>query len=112
MNTIHDEVGYNYRLVNVLAAIGVGQMEQLPSFIKRKKEVDAFYKKALTGVGDIRFQKELPDVETNGWFFTIQTDKQKEMVKTPQRKQHSIPPLLDADEPTPYVQRWPVHPPR
>lgn len=76
----HDEVGYNYRLVNVLAAIGVGQMELLPSFIKRKKECVAFYKKELTGVADIRFQKELPGVETNGWLFTIQTDKQKELL--------------------------------
>jgi perosamine synthetase len=76
----HDEVGYNYRLVNVLAAIGVGQMELLPSFVKRKKECVAFYKKELTGVADIRFQQELEDVETNGWLFTIQTDKQKELL--------------------------------
>ncbi|MEQ1676268.1 MAG: LegC family aminotransferase [Chitinophagaceae bacterium] len=76
----HDEVGYNYRLVNVLAAIGVGQMELLPSFIKRKRECVAFYKKELEGVGDIRFQQELRDVETNGWLFTIQTDKQKELL--------------------------------
>jgi perosamine synthetase len=76
----HDEVGYNYRLVNVLAAIGVGQMELLPSFIKRKKECVAFYKKELTGVADIRFQKELSDVETNGWLFTIQTDKQIQLL--------------------------------
>jgi len=77
----HDEVGYNYRLVNVLAAIGVGQMELLPSFIKRKKECVAFYKKELTGVADIRFQKELPDVQTNGWLFTIQTDKQVQLLE-------------------------------
>jgi perosamine synthetase len=77
----HDEVGYNYRLVNVLAAIGVGQMELLPSFIKRKKECVAFYKKELEGVADIRFQKELPDVETNGWLFTIQTDKQIQLLE-------------------------------
>jgi perosamine synthetase len=76
----HDEVGYNYRLVNVLAAIGVGQMELLPSFIKRKKECVAFYKKELTGVADIRFQQELPEVETNGWLFTIQTDKQQQLL--------------------------------
>lgn len=76
----HDEVGYNYRLVNVLAAIGVGQMELLPSFIKRKRECVAFYKKELTGVADIRFQQELPGVETNGWLFTIQTDKQKQLL--------------------------------
>ncbi len=76
----HDEVGYNYRLVNVLAAIGVGQMELLPSFIKRKKEIVAFYKKELAGVADIRFQQELPDVNTNGWLFTIQTDKQQQLL--------------------------------
>lgn len=76
----HDEVGYNYRLVNVLAAIGVGQMELLPSFIKRKKECVAFYKKELAGVGDIRFQQELPEVTTNGWLFTIQTDKQQQLL--------------------------------
>ena len=33
---MHDEIGYNYRLVNVAAAMGVAQMEQLPGFIKRK----------------------------------------------------------------------------
>lgn len=76
----HDEVGYNYRLVNVLAAIGVGQMELLPSFIKRKKECVAFYKKELSGVADIRFQKELDDVKTNGWLFTIQTGKQQALL--------------------------------
>lgn len=76
----HDEVGYNYRLVNLLAAVGVAQMELLPSFIRRKKEAVAFYKKELTGVGDIRFQQELPDVETNGWLFTIQTDQQQKVL--------------------------------
>jgi len=76
----HDEVGYNYRLVNVLAAIGVGQMELLPSFIRRKKECVDFYKRELTGVADIRFQKELPEVKTNGWLFTIQTGKQQQLL--------------------------------
>lgn len=76
----HDEIGFNYRLVNVLAAIGVAQMEQLPSFIKRKKEAVAFYKKELSGIADIRFQKELPDVQTNGWLFTIQTDQQQNLL--------------------------------
>jgi perosamine synthetase len=78
---IHDEVGYNYRLVNVLAAMGVGQMELLPSFIKRKKEVDAFYRKELTGVGDISFQEVSKDVDCNMWLFTFMTDKQKDVLK-------------------------------
>ena len=78
---MHDEVGYNYRLVNVLAAMGVAQMEQLPKFIKRKQEIDAFYKKELTGLGDITFQKVLPDVNPNCWLFTFKTAKQKELLK-------------------------------
>ena len=78
---IHDEIGYNYRLVNVLAAMGVGQMELLPSFIKRKKEIDRYYREALNGVGDISFQKIEPDVDCNMWLFTIKTEKQKEVLK-------------------------------
>ena len=78
---IHDEVGYNYRLVNVLAAMGVAQMELLPFFIKRKKEIDAFYKKELKGTGDISFQKVEPEVDCNLWLFTIMTNKQKEVLK-------------------------------
>jgi perosamine synthetase len=78
---VHDEIGYNYRLVNVLAAMGVGQMELLPSFIKRKKEIDAFYRKELAGVGDISFQKMEPEVDCNCWLFTFQTGKQKEVLK-------------------------------
>jgi perosamine synthetase len=78
---MHDEIGYNYRLVNVLAAMGVGQMELLPSFIKRKKEIAEFYKNALRGVGDISFQKIEEDVNCNMWLFTIMTEKQKEVLK-------------------------------
>jgi perosamine synthetase len=76
----HDEVGYNYRLVNILAAVGVAQMELLPSFLERKKEVVSFYKNELNGVADIRFQQELPEVKANGWLFTIQTDRQQQLL--------------------------------
>ncbi len=76
----HDEVGYNYRLVNILAAVGVGQMELLPSFIKRKREITSFYKDSLQKVADIEFQKELPDVQANGWLFTIKTSHQQKLL--------------------------------
>ncbi|MCO6497382.1 MAG: LegC family aminotransferase [Chitinophagaceae bacterium] len=73
----HDETGYNYRLVNVAAAMGVAQMEQLPDFLKRKKEIIAFYKKELEGVGDISFQKVDARVNPNWWMPTIATEKQR-----------------------------------
>lgn len=78
---IHDEIGYNYRLVNVAAAMGVAQMEQLPGFIKRKHEMIDFYKNELQGVGDIRFQEVSEDVNPNWWMPTIMTAKQKEVLK-------------------------------
>lgn len=78
---IHDEIGYNYRLVNVAAAMGVAQMEQLPGFIARKREIIAFYKNALQGVGDISFQEVSDDVNPNWWLPTIETAKQREVLK-------------------------------
>jgi perosamine synthetase len=81
MEYFHDEVGYNYRLVNVLAAIGVAQMEQLSGFIERKREIAAFYYRELQNVGDIGFQSILPEVEWNGWLYTIQTKQQKPLLK-------------------------------
>lgn len=78
----HDEVGYNYRLVNVAAAMGVAQMEQLSSFLKRKREIISFYKSELEGIGDITFQKINDDVNPNWWLPTIRTSKQKELLKT------------------------------
>ncbi|MEM1323855.1 MAG: LegC family aminotransferase [Bacteroidota bacterium] len=77
----HDQIGYNYRLTNVAAAIGVGQMEQLPAFIKRKHEIKEFYCSELNGVGDIEFQKVEADVNPNWWLFTIKTDRQEELLK-------------------------------
>jgi len=84
----HDEIGFNYRLVNVLAAIGVAQMEQLPSFIQKKKEIDAYYRKQLGGIGDIRFQKVENEVDPNCWLFTFYTTRQKEILEA--LKKHSI----------------------
>lgn len=78
---IHDEIGYNYRLVNVAAAMGVAQMELLPGFLTRKKEIIAFYKNGLTGVGDIEFQEISDDVNPNWWLPTIKTKKQRDVLK-------------------------------
>lgn len=78
---IHDEIGYNYRLVNVAAAMGVAQMEQLPGFLKRKKEIISFYKNELEGVGDIEFQQVSEDVNPNWWMPTLKTNKQRDVLK-------------------------------
>lgn len=78
---MHDEIGYNYRLVNVAAAMGVAQMEQVPAFLKRKKEIIKFYKDQLNGVGDIEFQEVSKDVNPNWWMPTLKSVRQKDLLK-------------------------------
>lgn len=77
----HDEIGFNYRLVNVLAAMGVAQMEQLPGFIKKKKYIDQYYREHLKDVGDIQFQKVSSDVDPNCWLTTIRTSHQDKILQ-------------------------------
>ena len=81
MDYIHDEIGYNYRLVNILAAVGVAQMEQFPELLKSKKIIDAFYKTELKGVGDIVFQNVLNDVNPNCWLFTFKTHHMRALLE-------------------------------
>lgn len=80
MEYIHDEIGYNYRLVNVLAAIGVAQMEQFPDLLERKRNMDAYYREKLARVGDIQFQEVSEDVEANCWLFTFKTSRMRALL--------------------------------
>lgn len=76
----HDEIGYNYRLVNLLAAMGVAQMEQLPTFLNRKKEIDRTYRLELEN-DDLVFQKITDNVNPNHWLQTMRVRDQKGMIK-------------------------------
>ena len=76
----HDEVGYNYRLVNVLAALGVAQLEQLDGFIASKLDTASYYRDNLQGVGDIGFQLVQDGVESNEWLFTITTSSMQRLL--------------------------------
>lgn len=80
MDYIHDDIGYNYRLVNVLAAIGVAQMEQFPDILADKRAMDAYYRNALHGVGDITFQAIPEGTSPNGWLFTFSTSRMRELL--------------------------------
>jgi perosamine synthetase len=76
----HDEVGYNYRLVNVLAALGVAQLEQLDSFIDSKIKTARYYRDNLKGIGDIGFQLAQDGVKSNEWLFTITSSSMQELL--------------------------------
>ncbi|MCA0362417.1 MAG: LegC family aminotransferase [Bacteroidetes bacterium] len=76
----HDETGYNYRLVNILAAIGVAQMEQLPEFLKVKKRISERYLEAFKDDNNIIFQKQLFGSKPNNWLYTIRVNDKNGLI--------------------------------
>ncbi|MCK5853838.1 MAG: aminotransferase class V-fold PLP-dependent enzyme [Sulfurovaceae bacterium] len=71
----HEEYGYNYRMSNVLSAIGVAQMEVLDDRVKRKREVFEFYKKELSHIEEISFMPEIRGSFGNRWLTTLIFEK-------------------------------------
>ena len=71
----HKEYGYNYRMSNVLAAIGVAQMEVLDKRVERKREIFEFYKKELSNIEEISFMPEIYNSRGNRWLTTVLFEK-------------------------------------
>jgi dTDP-4-amino-4,6-dideoxygalactose transaminase len=69
----HTAVGYNYRLSNLLAAVGRAQLRRLPDRVARRREVNAFYRAALADLDGIDFLPESPHGRSTCWLtcFTI-----------------------------------------
>lgn len=89
----HDEVGYNYRLVNLLAAMGVAQMEQLPGFLKRKKEVSDLYNKAFREFREFQPQNIAREVNANHWLYTVSVPNQTLLRRYLHEKQIEVRPI-------------------
>jgi dTDP-4-amino-4,6-dideoxygalactose transaminase len=67
----HMEIGYNYRMSNILAAIGRGQLMVLDERVKRKREIFNYYYKTLEGVQGIEFMPEAIYGKSNRWLTVI-----------------------------------------
>jgi pyridoxal phosphate-dependent aminotransferase EpsN len=70
----HEEVGYNYRLSNLLAAVGRGQLAGLGEKVARRREVRAGYQSALSGCQGIEFMPEAAYGRSNGWLTCVTID--------------------------------------
>ena len=68
---IHDEVGYNYRLTNIAAAIGLAQLEQLPSFVETKRRNRELYIELLEDVPGVRVMGPPDGTDPNWWFYAL-----------------------------------------
>jgi len=74
---IHNEIGYNYRLTNIQAAMGVAQLEQLPGFIERKKGNYYIYRDKMENISGLELSAVPGYSEQNYWFYCLRIDREK-----------------------------------
>lgn len=74
---IHNEIGYNYRMTNVQAALGVAQMELLPEFIRRKQQNHDRYLELLDGYEKGYLMGFREGISSNKWFYSLVIDSDK-----------------------------------
>lgn len=72
---IHNEIGYNYRLTNIQAAVGVAQLERLSEFIAAKMENYNSYKKAIENIVGLHLANVPPYANNNCWMYALQVDR-------------------------------------
>jgi perosamine synthetase len=70
----HDHTGYNYRMPNLNAALGCAQLERLPSFLERKRELAHRYRDAFASVKGVSFVEEPKDATSNYWLNVLLLD--------------------------------------
>ena len=82
MKYIHHDIGYNYRLTNIQAAVGLAQLEKVKIFLKKKNKIYNFYKKAFSQTKDIKFDSKPKYARNNNWMLSIQiNNKTKKLNK-------------------------------
>jgi dTDP-4-amino-4,6-dideoxygalactose transaminase len=67
---LHDEVGYNYRLTNIAAALGVAQLARLPEFVARKRQIAERYDAAFTGL-DVVLPPRVAGSDATYWLYSL-----------------------------------------
>jgi perosamine synthetase len=72
---VHDEIGFNYRLPNLNAALGCAQLEQLDGFLKSKRKLASAYEHAFSHVPGVRFAREPQHTTSNYWLNAILLDQ-------------------------------------
>ncbi len=74
---IHNEIGYNFRLTNIQAALGVAQLQQLPGFLRRKREIYLCYHERLRSIDGLSLTQTPDYAENNHWLNVLQIDSFK-----------------------------------
>ncbi|MGB3112440.1 MAG: aminotransferase class V-fold PLP-dependent enzyme [Candidatus Omnitrophota bacterium] len=88
----HPEVGFNYRMTNLEAALGLAQMDRSEVFFEKKKKFNEIYKREFAEFGFIRFQKEYERAEGLFWLTCIVFDEKMDLGRLQERlKEKGIP---------------------
>ena len=74
---IHDEIGYNYRMTNLQAALGVAQIEELPEFIRRKQKNHDLYCELFEGFELAKMIGFREGTSSNKWFYSLEINRDK-----------------------------------
>jgi perosamine synthetase len=74
---IHNEVGYNYRLTNIQAAMGVAQLEQLAPYVEAKRKTKQIYDSHLSDINGLTLPREADWARSNCWLYTVLIDAEK-----------------------------------
>jgi dTDP-4-amino-4,6-dideoxygalactose transaminase len=72
---VHDEIGYNYRMPNINAALGCAQLERLPDMLADKRRLYERYRNAFSSVPHARVASEPPGCRSNYWLQTLVLDE-------------------------------------
>jgi dTDP-4-amino-4,6-dideoxygalactose transaminase len=72
----HSDIGFNYRLSNLLAAVGRGQLRRLPGMVQRRQEINRRYREVLTDVPGIGFMPAPAKSQPNFWLTVVTIDPQ------------------------------------
>ena len=72
---IHEEIGYNYRMGNLQAAVGCGELKKLEEYIARKQSMAETYKKGLAGIAGLHLPVTKPRVKNVYWMYAIVIDE-------------------------------------
>jgi dTDP-4-amino-4,6-dideoxygalactose transaminase len=67
----HEEIGYNYRLSNILAALGRSQLERIDSTVARRRELRELYRAGLAGLEGVHVQDDPPWGQSNAWLSVV-----------------------------------------
>jgi perosamine synthetase len=115
-----ETVGFNYRLTNVAAALGLAQLEKVDWHLEQRRQIAAWYQELLAGIPGVSSQPELPWARHVWWLFTIQLDERVslgrfEVIEAMREKgvevrqivypNHVLPPYVESGASCPIAER-------